>query len=260
MNVTGTIFDIKRYAIHDGPGIRTTVFFKGCQLDCWWCQNPEGRKSELEKIASRRGCGEETVGRQVDVSEVLEEVLKDTIFYDESGGGVTFSGGEPMMQPSFLLALLQACKERDLHTALDTSGYAPFEDFEKIEPFVDLYLYDIKFIEDARHIKYTGVSNQLVLENLEKLATGNHDIIVRIPLVTGITDSDANLNEIIGFLGKMKNIQKVSLLPYNKLSEDKFERFKVENRVGRLKTQDKTDIEKITRRFKAAALKVSIGG
>lgn len=260
MNVTGTIFDIKRYAIHDGPGIRTTVFFKGCLLDCWWCQNPEGRKSEFEKITSRRGCGEEMVGQKVDVAQVIREVLKDTIFYDESGGGVTFSGGEPMMQPDFLLALLMACKEYDLHTALDTSGYAPFEDFAKIEPFVDLYLYDIKFINDDQHIKYTGVSNKLVLENLEKLATGNHDIIIRIPLVPGITDSDINLNEIIGFLGKMKNIQKVSLLPYNKLSEDKFERFNVENRVGRLKTHDRADITKIAGRFKAAALKVGIGG
>lgn len=260
MNVTGTIFDIKRYAIHDGPGIRSTVFFKGCPLDCWWCHNPEGRRPEPEKVAARRGCGDETIGRIADVAEVMDEILKDSIFYEESDGGITFSGGEPMMQVDFLQALLEACKFNNLHTALDTCGYAPFEEFEKIDSRVDLYLYDLKFIDDEIHQKYTGVANKVILENLGKLADRGKDITVRIPLIPGITDGAANLKEIARFVSGLKRVTKVSLLPYNKMSEDKFVRFKVDSRVGRLQAQGKADLKKIAGWFEAAGFKVSIGG
>ncbi|MFX1514452.1 MAG: 4Fe-4S cluster-binding domain-containing protein, partial [Promethearchaeota archaeon] len=172
MKAKGIIFDVKKYAIHDGPGIRTTVFFKGCPLRCWWCHNPEGQKEGLETIIKTQidkntlsDNQEETIGREVSVVEVITEIEKDQLFYDESGGGVTFSGGEPLMQPAFLNALLDACKEKELTTTLDTCGYASWNILKKIKDKIDLFLYDIKIIDNKEHQKYTGVSNNQILSN-----------------------------------------------------------------------------------------------
>jgi len=208
----GIIFDIKRYAIHDGPGIRTTIFLKGCSLRCQWCQNPEGQESNPEIILRSSRCATEcsecvsvcpqeavskdgnsieidkakcdlcakceevcvyealeVVGREVAVQEVMEEVEKDKIFFDESGGGITFSGGEPLMQVDFLEPLIKEIKKKNIHVTLDTSGYVSFEDLERISDKVDLFLYDLKIMNDAKHKKYTGVSNKLILENLRNL-------------------------------------------------------------------------------------------
>lgn len=169
-SVKGTIFDIKKFALHDGPGIRTTIFLKGCPMRCPWCHNPESQNPEPEAMTAtnlpggNRPVVQEIVGRQVTVREVMWEIRKDLLFYDESGGGVTFSGGEPLMQPKFLTALLTASKRSGIRTALDTTGYAPWIELENILPLVDLFLYDLKFIDDSLHQKYTGVSNRLVFE------------------------------------------------------------------------------------------------
>ncbi len=244
--MNGTIFDIKKFAIHDGPGIRTTVFFKGCPLDCWWCHNPEGRKLETETLSVKPG-GDASdscipartvvIGRDVSVASVMDEVMKDVIFYDESGGGVTFSGGEPMMQPEFLLVLLQACKENGLNTAVDTSGYAPWDDFKKIYDLIDLFLYDLKLMDDESHVKYTGVSNKLILENLARLSSMGSKVEPRIPLIPGITDTEENLEAIAEFLTPQKNIRHVVLLPYNRLGEDKFRKFDLTYKAGQLSVQ-----------------------
>jgi pyruvate formate lyase activating enzyme len=266
---TGIIFDIKRYAIHDGPGIRTTVFFKGCPLGCWWCHNPEGKKCEPETIVVRSrghvsGSGnprkKELFGREVTVGDVMTEIRKDRIFYDQSGGGVTLSGGEPMMQMEFLTAVLHACKAEGISTALDTCGHAPLEDFEKISELVDIYLYDLKMIDDNRHLKYTGVSNRLILDNLMMLSEKGHKIILRIPLIPGVTDTDENIKDILRFIEPVKTINEISLLPYNKLGEDKLVKFGMRNKLGNLNIQTRAELVRRAERFRSHGYKVQIGG
>ena len=266
----GMIFDLKRYAIHDGPGIRTTVFFKGCPLECWWCHNPEGRSPSPEKLGGegtarhRRYVGdpgsEGMVGYEVTVEELVREIEKDRIFYDQSGGGVTASGGEPFMQPEFLEGLLEACRYKGIGTAVDTSGYLPWEGFERVLELVDLFLYDIKLMDDGLHEKYTGVSNDIILENIERLAGSGASLLPRIPLIPGITDTAENIGAVIRFLSGLEGIAGVSLLPYNKIAEDKFERFGLANKLGSLSTQTGTDLEAIGGRFEDAGFRVSFGG
>jgi pyruvate formate lyase activating enzyme len=253
----GIVFDIHRYSIHDGPGIRTTVFFKGCPLKCDWCHNPESRAFGLELIyranrcllcdrcleacshgaISRQGdviltdrekccvsggcvlvCDTEArqlVGRRMSVDQVLDEIEADRAFYDQSGGGVTFSGGEPLAQPAFLYDLMVACKERDLHTTLDTSGYANWNVLDRIRIYTDLFLYDLKLMDDIRHRRYTGVSNKKILSNLSRLSALGHTIIIRIPIIPGINDDDANLRQTGAFLSSLPVRPAVQLLPYH---------------------------------------------
>jgi pyruvate formate lyase activating enzyme len=262
----GTIFDIKRYAIHDGPGIRTTVFFKGCPLDCWWCHNPESRSPDIETIIVKSGgengrqSRQETVGRCVTVEQVMAEVSKDRIFYEQSGGGITLSGGEPMMQTPFAATLLEACREQSIMTALDTSGFASAEDFAALDGLVDLYLYDLKLMDDDAHTGYTGVSNVPILENLRCLTTAGQRITVRIPLIPGITDTDDNLAAIAEFLTPLKSIQTISLLPYNLLATDKCRRFGVVNRLGDVSTQSPNELNRHKSRFESYGYHVRIGG
>ncbi|MCP4583274.1 MAG: glycyl-radical enzyme activating protein [candidate division Zixibacteria bacterium] len=260
MAKTGTIFDIKKFAIHDGPGIRTSVFFKGCPMDCWWCHNPESKRLEPEILNNTRRCKDEVVGYDIDSETVMTEIEKDRVFYDQSGGGVTFSGGEPMMQIEFLRSLLAACKQKGIHTAIDTCGHAPFDDFEAIYELVDLVLYDIKLMDETNHIKYTGITNKLSLNNLTRLYDKGIKITPRIPLVPDITDTAANLAAIAEYLRALPNIRSLSLLPYNKLGEDKFERFGLSDRMGQAQSQTESDILEKSRLFEAAGFEVKIGG
>ena len=267
-NNTGLIFDIKKCALHDGPGIRTTVFFKGCPLDCKWCHNPESRNAEPEsfRLADCRGdqllSGKthETVGRTVTVDEVMNELLKDLIFYEQSGGGVTFSGGEPMIQADFLKAVLQDCKAEGLHTAVDTSGYVDYVEFEKLKGLVDLYLYDIKLIDDRSHQEYVEVSNRLILENLKQLYTNGANLHLRFPMIPGITDTDENLEASALFVADLSDVKEVSLMPYNKMGEDKADRFGLPIRVGRLVTQDIGWLKQKAILFERLGCNVLIGG
>jgi len=269
MTTKGTIFDVKKYAIHDGPGIRTTIFFKGCPLDCWWCHNPEGKKPEPETIIVKTDGGDsnspasakkEIFGRVATVDSVMEEIKKDVIFYDQSGGGVTFSGGEPMMQVDFLCTLLRECKKNGIRTAVDTSGYAPFEEFEKIYDLVDCFLYDLKLIDDEAHQEYTGVSNKLILANMRDLSVKGGKTEPRIAMIPGITDTEENLEALAGFLATLGNIRQVCLLPYNKLGEDKFTRFNIVNRLGCLRTQTKAEMDGKAKQFRSCGYRVRIGG
>lgn len=269
MCTSGTIFDLKKFAIHDGPGIRTTVFFKGCPLDCWWCHNPEGVGAEPEILTVRVvGDGtnphlrekKEAVGRRVTVTEVMKEVEKDIVFYEQSGGGVTFSGGEPLMQGDFLVSLLQECKNKKIETAVDTSGYAPWKIFDRIADLVEIFLYDLKFIDDEEHKKYTSVSNEIILDNLSRLSQRNAKIIVRVPLIPGITDTEANIDAIAGFLEPLQGVHELDLLPYNKLSEDKFRRFNISSKTGRLPCQTNEELNEKVKLFESCGYKVEIGG
>jgi pyruvate formate lyase activating enzyme len=255
---TGTIFDLRRFCIHDGPGIRTTVFLKGCPLDCWWCHNPEGR------TASANGGVElqhsEAVGQVVDSADVISELLRDRPFYEQSGGGVTFSGGEPMFQIEFLRTLLSTAKAHQLHTVVDTCGYAPVEDFRKIRPLVDLFLYDLKLIDNDAHITYTGVSNELILQNLEELAGSGSRLLIRIPLIPGVTDTDQNLKGIARFLKTVPGITRVNLLPYNKLGEDKARRFGLTSRLDVLTPQTEAQLSAASRIFRSEGYETRVRG
>jgi pyruvate formate lyase activating enzyme len=268
--LTGIIFDIKKFSIHDGPGIRTTVFLKGCPLRCRWCHNPESQAPGPELMyrpnqcilcevclsacpqgaISRTGdviitngekctlCGacvevcypqaREMVGRQATVTEVMAEIEDDIPFYEESSGGVTFSGGEPLIQADFVLALLRACKKKGLHTAVDTCGHVPWEIFDRIREHVDLFLYDLKLIDDARHREFTAASNTLILKNLQALSQLGHRIVLRLPIVPGITDGEENIRQIGTFAASLPHFDDIDVLPYYHAAVEKYRRL---NRV-----------------------------
>jgi pyruvate formate lyase activating enzyme len=261
----GLIFDVKKYSINDGPGIRTTVFFKGCPLRCRWCHNPEGQsfKPEIMIRPSRcladcskcvaacpegavvrtagvptvdrtrcPACGKcadvcpgqaiELVGRRLSAAELVAEVEKDRIFLEESGGGVTFSGGEPLSQPDFLLELLELCRKKEIHATVDTCGFAPPAVLESVGEKTDLFLFDLKTIEEKKHVAFTGVPNTLILENLRRLAARGRRVIVRIPVVPGVNDDEKNILGTAEFLRSLGTISDISLLPYHRLGRDKY--------------------------------------
>jgi len=263
MNETGVIFDIQRFSVHDGPGIRTTVFLKGCPLRCLWCHNPEGispnpelmffeyrclgcgtcakvcpegairgeprGKPQVDRMKCL-GCGRcaeacpsgawRLVGKRISVEELLSTLERDVLLYDRSGGGVTFSGGEPLFQPDFLRAALKACKEQGMHTVVDTSGFAPPAVLEEIAPLTDLFLFDLKPMDAEEHRRYTGVPNRLIHENLRRLVELRRPVVVRVPLIPGITDTERNIQALVAFLAELgKGIQRVELLPYHDVAE-----------------------------------------
>lgn len=264
---TVTIFDIKRFAVHDGPGIRTTVFMKGCPLDCWWCHNPESRNRELEEVTYKRKLGDRDVettkvyGKIIAIQQVMREVLKDKIFYEESGGGVTFSGGEPLYQPEALYELLKACNNQGLHTTIDTCGYAQWKVFEKILPFADLFLFDLKSLNPEKHKKFTGVNLDLILSNLKKLLLNGAMVELRIPWIPGVNDDQEEINAMLKFLetlpGKAHNIH---LLPYHKIANNKYKKLEMENRMDQLVTGGGVDIANYKLQLEASGFSVSIGG
>ncbi len=269
MNEKGIIFDLIRYAVHDGPGIRTTVFLKGCPLDCVWCHNPESKKITPERTGKiyRPKCRElfadnphDMVGKEVPVAAVMYEIRKDTIFYDQSGGGVTFSGGEPLMQQEFLAALLAACRENEIHTAVDTSGYSAWKNFDRILEQVDLFLFDLKIMDNGEHIRYTGVPNLLIHENLKRLSRTGKQIIIRVPLIPAITDTRQNLSAIRDFVNTLDNLNRIDLLPYNILSESKPARFGSDNKLGHLDVQTEAELNIFKSIFDAQGMSVKIGG
>jgi pyruvate formate lyase activating enzyme len=268
MAPVGIIFDIKKYAIHDGPGIRTTVFLKGCPLDCWWCHNPEGRLDQPETICIRTRRNEtgewirqeKRFGLEMAVDEIMPELEKDTVFYDQSGGGVTFSGGEPLMQPEFLLEMLKACRRKQIHTAVDTCGYAPSDLYHSIYDWVDLFLFDLKILDNEQHKKYTGVSNELILDNLIGLSRRGDKIALRLPMITGITDTADNIGSIMNFIEPLSGIRDISLLPYNRLANDKMERFGRPDRLGPMPDQPESRLGDIAQSFAERGYQVKVGG
>ena len=265
--MTGYVFDIKKFSIHDGPGIRTTVFFKGCSLRCWWCHNPES----IKEIGAPKNnssdtddlCDSEDIlnsVREYSVPELIDVIKKDEIFYDESGGGVTFSGGEPLIQVKFLKEVLQQCKIAGIHTCVDTSGYAPFQSFKKVINYTDLFLYDLKLFNETDHRKYTNVGNAVIFENLRKLLEYGAKVIIRIPLIPGITDTPVNLDASAQLISSINGIERIDLLPYNKLSESKYERFNQDPKLSGLETQNDLELEKAKNYFTRLNIEVLIHG
>ena len=300
----GLIFDIKGYAIHDGPGIRSSVFFKGCPLNCSWCHNPESWSRSREIIIYQDRCLEECrecvqichekaihkdgrviiskeqctlcpkceatcptnaiqmIGEEREALELVDELQKDFIFYDQSGGGITLTGGEPLMQVDFLKEILKEARQRFIRTTVDTCGYCSWEDLESIVPLVDVFLYDLKIMDDEMHIKYTKKSNQKIIKNLIKLSDVHKDIEVRIPIIPGITESDENIDRIIDLLtGEIKTIKRIALLKYHNFGDSKREKLQIKtNKIEYKDSELMKRMSIIKQKFQKKGFEVSIGG
>jgi len=299
-NHKATVFDIQRYSVHDGPGIRTLVFLKGCPLKCRWCQNPESmdRRQEIAFFANKCiGCGEcanvcprgaivfedgrrinrelcdrcgecakvcyaealTTIGKQYDVRSLLDIVERDRPFYKQSGGGVTVSGGEPMVQYEFLLEFLRAAKEAGLNTVIETCGAFAWDKFEKLLPYLDIVYFDLKVADEEEHRRLTGVGNERILANARKLARSGKEVVFRIPLVPMMTTTERNMSDLIELLHELEQGE-VHLLPYHKMGESKLGRIDSPLDVLGLEPLSDEEVEEIRGRFEAAGLKISIGG
>jgi pyruvate formate lyase activating enzyme len=264
----GLIFSVKRYSIHDGPGIRVTFFMKGCPLECIWCHNPEGISPFPEKVVRNNRIGgksfhtEEKVGQYYTVKEIIEVLEKDRVFINQSGGGVTFSGGEPMLQFEFLKDALKACKKAGFHTAVDTAGYSRAENYKAIIPYTDLFLFDLKHLDDKKHLELTGVSNMLILENCLMLARETKNIMLRIPVIPGKNNDNANMKALRNFIEKIgtENISKISLLPYHKTGSSKYKRFGREWKMEGIEPPSGDEMRILKEMFSGTGVKVKIGG
>jgi pyruvate formate lyase activating enzyme len=298
---TGIVTNIQRFSIHDGPGIRTTVFFKGCNLHCFWCHNPETLRPEpqLQLFLDRCiGCGEcfercpqgahvqteqgrqflrelcqacgtcvETcyaqglilVGEEKTVDEVVEEVLRDLPFYETSQGGVTLSGGEPLLQLEFAIAVLARCREAGLHTAIETAANWPWERLAAILPVTDLVMMDVKLMDEARHREATGVSNRRVLENATRLGTEASELIVRTPIVPGVNDNPEDVRAVAAFAAQLPNLLYYELLPFHPMASGKYASLDMDYRARDLKTPDKEQIEALAEVAREAGIEVRHG-
>lgn len=300
--LTGLVFNVQRYSIHDGPGIRTTVFLKGCPLCCAWCHNPEGMspRPEIVVVESRcTGCGEcrracpfgvaregqgalptrseqcllcgvcveacptgarQMIGRTMAVPEVLQEILKDRVFYESSGGGVTFSGGEPLLQPHFLCALLEACRAHGLHTVLDTTGFGCTEHLLAAAALSDLVLYDLKAFDDTRHRRLTGVSSLGIRENLEALDRAHRNVWIRLPVVPGFNDNLGELNRIAGFVAGLRSVTLVNLLPFHRTALHKWKRLGLAHSLDGVQAPSAEFMQQAIETFTRMGLKTKAGG
>lgn len=292
--LSGTVFNLQRYSLHDGPGIRTTVFLKGCPARCWWCHNPESQLATAEIACSQPRCiacdacllacheslkprqncilcgdcsqacptGARTlVGREMTVGEVVASVMRDRMFFEDSGGGVTFSGGEPLGQPEFLKALLTSFRALEIKTAVDTAGLCPTRALLDVAPLVDLFLFDLKCIDRDRHLQGTGVGNLGVLDNLKRLSEAHHNIWIRVPVVPGFNDTPQEMEAIARIAARFGAVRQVWLLPYHAAWTAKSERFgKEAPGAARLTPPSEELMESFARIFRAQGLDTSIGG
>lgn len=287
---SGLVFNVQRFSLQDGPGVRSTVFMKGCPLACAWCHNPESQSPEPEYVRMRNRCmtcglcsekelsepasfdlGEaeveacptgaiQTIGNRMSTGDLVKSLLRDRIFYDESGGGVTFSGGEPLMQARFVIEALRLLRAEGVHTALDTCGHAKWADLEEAASQADLVLYDVKLMDETRHKAATGVSNRLILDNLAALSKIHQEIWIRIPIIPGINDDVANLEATAAFLAPLPGIRQVDLLPYHPTGEAKFARVGMTYTLHGTPTPSIQHLETLSGIFHAKGLHTTIGG
>ena len=264
----GLIFSIKKYAIHDGPGIRVSFFMKGCPLDCWWCHNPEGKSprqvsvERIDRVGEREFTSIELVGKEYTAAEIVAKAERERVFMDQSGGGVTFSGGEPLMQFDFLLEALCELKKAGFHTTVDTSGYASAAKFMAILPYTDLFLYDIKHFDPVIHKKFTGVDNELILSNFDMLLDAGAEVQVRIPVIPGVNANTEFMEELRKFIEKrkMKKIREINLLPYHKTGSSKYRRFDLPDRMKDFDQISNGHLEDYIEILKPSGIRVKKGG
>jgi len=297
------VFDIKRYSINDGPGIRTTIFFKGCPLNCQWCHNPESISPKVQKLftaAKCIGCGEccrvcpvsacsltpdgvvtdsdlctlcgkcaevcptlatEMSGRYYSVAELLEVVKKERPFFDQSGGGVTFSGGEPLLYPEFLIEVLEACGRQGVHRAVDTSGFVKKATLLEVAQHTDLFLYDLKMLDAEKHKRYTGVDNRLILDNLAALAEYGAEVQVRIPLIGGVNDDDDSVAAMATYIADLPGEKRaVSILPFHDVARGKDEKLGQERDLAALYEPGADALQKVIDIFAGYDLTARLGG
>jgi pyruvate formate lyase activating enzyme len=295
------IFSIQKFCIHDGPGIRTTIFFKGCPLACQWCHNPESQSYGREIMVNPDRCtlcgrcqihcsqqaiqllnnkmiyhadhcrycekcvdycsnnAREVAGQEYTVSRLMAEIEKDRPFYEQSGGGVTLSGGEAMIQIDFVEELIRACKERGISVAMDTSGYAPWQHFTRISKLVDLFLYDIKLMDSQLHRQYTGKDNGLILENLQALSDQGASINLRLPLIDGVNSTDIHINQVLNFISTL-HLDSINLLPYHDIGKGKYDQLNRAYGFEQFFTPSAERLSEIETKFTQANYKVNIGG
>ena len=258
MERKGRIFNIQRFSIHDGPGIRTIVFFKGCYMRCAWCCNPESQRYEIETLIE--GGKEKIVGRDVTVAEIMPEILSDMPYYRRSGGGVTLSGGEVLAQADFAAELLRACKQAGLHTAIESSANAPFSDVEKLLPYLDLYLMDIKHMDSAKHKEYTGAPNERILENAMLIAKSGTQLIIRTPVIPGFNDTDREIKAIASFARTLDGVGEYHLLPYHRLGTDKYAGLGRVYSLPEIEPPSREKMEYLLSVAETSGLKCQIGG
>jgi len=295
------IFNIQKFSIHDGPGIRTTVFFKGCPLKCMWCHNPESQNTNKEMLYDRDKCvlcgtcvkvcpkhaikiendilttdmnkcdfcGEcvtycmygarEIAGKEYTVDEVVKEVLKDRIFYEKSNGGVTVSGGEPLLQIDFVEELLKKLKKENIHTAVDTCGAVSFEILERASKFTDLFLYDLKLMDDEKHKEYVGTSNKNIIENLKKLSKIHQNINIRLPIIEGVNADVSHIENVLELIDGL-NIKKVNLLPYHDIGKHKYKKLGLTYEDAKMLTPSDEKMNSFKDMFASIGYEVKIGG
>lgn len=300
--LTGLVFNIQRCSVHDGPGVRTTVFLKGCPLSCTWCHNPEGIDSapvlmiNADRCLACGGCAEvcpvadggaapagqpwnrdactgcgacveacpadarEMAGRELEVTELVDELERDRVFFEESGGGITFSGGEPLSQPEFLKACLHECRKRGLHTVVDTCGLAPREHLLEVAELTDLILYDIKHMDPVQHRRNTGVDNRLILDNLRALSTTEVTVSIRMPLIAGVNDGVADIEAVGGFIASLPHPRPIHLLPHHGLVNGKLVRLEMDDAHEPFRAPDSEVSSAIVERLQSHGLEVTVGG
>lgn len=254
----GRIFNIQRFSIHDGPGIRTIVFLKGCYMRCAWCCNPESQRYEIEQM--NEGGKIKTVGRDVTVGGILPEILSDMPYYRRSGGGLTLSGGEVLAQADFARDLLRAAKEYGLHTAIETAASLPYGEIEKLLPYLDLILMDIKHMDPVKHKEYTGMSNERILENARTLAASGVELIIRTPVIPGVNDNDADIRAISRFAASLGSVREHHLLPYHRLGSDKYDGLGRRYTLSEIEPPSREKMQHLLSVAEESGLKCQIGG
>ncbi len=257
-DVKGRIFDIQRFSVHDGPGIRTIVFLKGCALRCKWCCNPESQNYAIEEMEIDGK--KKVVGRDVTVGEVMDIIKSDMPYYRRSGGGLTLSGGESLCQPDFAVALLRAAKENSINTAMESTGFAKFDVIEQYLPYLDLYLMDIKHMNSKKHAQFTSKPNELILGNAKKIAKQAKKLIIRVPVIPTFNDTEEEILEIAEYASELPNVNELHLLPYHRLGQDKYKGLGRAYELMDLVPPSDEHMQRLLKAAETTGLKCQIGG